>query len=690
MAVTALNTIKNWFKTGLKPTQAQFWATWDSFWHKDQNIPQANITNLQQDLLLKQDKEGLHAVATSGDYNDLENLPGGIVEVNTYEDIPLEEGTYLINTELPSNPPEPPYELSLNTNLYRFDDGYRYKLKELVSVSKAIITRNVVGDEITPSTKVFKDFFYINTSGELIGECIYSIIQVEDDTYEDYNFTISNDIDIPISIKKYYIEGKNGINKGFLNLTMEDVDVEEGLIITKIPFSKYITKSHIFKDNKEIAGPEIGVFKGFLAVKWNNGEFIKNTPFKNLTLRFDFEDIESSLLPTAYVTKNILNSRLNVVNAETISIHSSAMVKTFSEVYDISNGFPNQVYKDTYNNILSFKKANNIKSEILSTNCDIIFSAETQFFTNLRNTYTDALIITPVGGNLNVVINLTDSINKFPPNYIAVTSRAETDNDGTDPLGTSYGFGTEFNEPTLSADLTGQGLTDWPGSQEHQQSPATAIVAAKLKKIKDETGAPWDIVREAARQTASNAGSYNIYRGFGVIDVNAAIAAIPAMLDARSLELAEYFEATSKFPKELKYEDKLDNTPVVKRDIATINASNSFGGQIVSYAAEKSTSVSIGNSWAFGNAMSIFYGILQPVKGRIIALSVYSADNSTGTISVRKNHIPDTQQVLELNNSKSGYVLMNKSFEAGDYIQPIVESGSIGSNSRVVFWVKYD
>ncbi|AUS04475.1 hypothetical protein [Pseudotamlana carrageenivorans] len=72
---TALNTIKNWFKTGLKPTQSQFWATWDSFWHKDETIPQNKIESLQQSFDAKQDKSGLHAVATSGDYGDLENKP---------------------------------------------------------------------------------------------------------------------------------------------------------------------------------------------------------------------------------------------------------------------------------------------------------------------------------------------------------------------------------------------------------------------------------------------------------------------------------------------------------------------------------------------------------------------------------------------------------------------------------------
>ena len=47
MAKVNLNTIKNWFKTGLKPTQTQFWDTWDSFFHKDDQIPIAQIEGIQ-------------------------------------------------------------------------------------------------------------------------------------------------------------------------------------------------------------------------------------------------------------------------------------------------------------------------------------------------------------------------------------------------------------------------------------------------------------------------------------------------------------------------------------------------------------------------------------------------------------------------------------------------------------------
>jgi hypothetical protein len=48
MSKQSLNSLKNWFKTGLKPTQAQFWDWLDSFWHKDEAIPLEKIEGLTE------------------------------------------------------------------------------------------------------------------------------------------------------------------------------------------------------------------------------------------------------------------------------------------------------------------------------------------------------------------------------------------------------------------------------------------------------------------------------------------------------------------------------------------------------------------------------------------------------------------------------------------------------------------
>ena len=47
MAKVNLTVIKSWFKTGLKPNEAQFGDTWDSFIHKDDPIPIAQIDGVQ-------------------------------------------------------------------------------------------------------------------------------------------------------------------------------------------------------------------------------------------------------------------------------------------------------------------------------------------------------------------------------------------------------------------------------------------------------------------------------------------------------------------------------------------------------------------------------------------------------------------------------------------------------------------
>ena len=43
MAVTSINQIKNWFKTGLKTAQEHFWHWMDSYWHKEDEIPISSI-----------------------------------------------------------------------------------------------------------------------------------------------------------------------------------------------------------------------------------------------------------------------------------------------------------------------------------------------------------------------------------------------------------------------------------------------------------------------------------------------------------------------------------------------------------------------------------------------------------------------------------------------------------------------
>ncbi|MEN2400574.1 hypothetical protein GKZ90_0012355 [Flavobacterium sp. MC2016-06] len=62
MAIQTLNTIKNWFKTSLKPTQAQFWDTWDSFRHKNEKIAVEDIEGIEELLNSKTDESNFKTI----------------------------------------------------------------------------------------------------------------------------------------------------------------------------------------------------------------------------------------------------------------------------------------------------------------------------------------------------------------------------------------------------------------------------------------------------------------------------------------------------------------------------------------------------------------------------------------------------------------------------------------------------
>ena len=57
--MTEKNILQNWFVTGAKPTQEQFWAWQESYWHKGESIPTEKILGLSEVLANKADIEML-------------------------------------------------------------------------------------------------------------------------------------------------------------------------------------------------------------------------------------------------------------------------------------------------------------------------------------------------------------------------------------------------------------------------------------------------------------------------------------------------------------------------------------------------------------------------------------------------------------------------------------------------------
>lgn len=77
MAKQTVNTLKNWFRTALKPTQAQFWDWMDSYFHKDDKIPLTSLDGLQEELDKKRSTDTpIEINEVSGLEEALENAGG--------------------------------------------------------------------------------------------------------------------------------------------------------------------------------------------------------------------------------------------------------------------------------------------------------------------------------------------------------------------------------------------------------------------------------------------------------------------------------------------------------------------------------------------------------------------------------------------------------------------------------------
>lgn len=198
----------------------------------------------------------------------------------------------------------------------------------------------------------------------------------------------------------------------------------------------------------------------------------------------------------------------------------------------------------------------------------------------------NVLFVLAHNGNTAVRHDVTSAADEFFNHTILVSAGDATDPSYATNWQTSYGFGVEFCESTYPSESVAQ----------HEQSPATAIVAAKLMSIKDLTNASWRIVRNAARQTASNSGVWDMYRGFGVIDVDAAVALIQSV--NYSQMLAKRHNDINRIEAIVKSEDIHKDAYVAKRHLPFV----AEDAKVLMTSMETSyTTVTAGHTFEIGN-----------------------------------------------------------------------------------------
>lgn len=95
--MTDKNTIQNWFRNGLKPTQEQFWAWQDSYFHKSEKISQTQIEGLGDSLANKADASQIPSNIATVDSGDVE---GNVHTKEQIAELLENSGKNMANTDL--------------------------------------------------------------------------------------------------------------------------------------------------------------------------------------------------------------------------------------------------------------------------------------------------------------------------------------------------------------------------------------------------------------------------------------------------------------------------------------------------------------------------------------------------------------------------------------------------------------
>lgn len=256
MAKVDLSTIKNWFKTGLKPTQQQFWNTWDSFWHKDDEISQTNIENLTADLGDKADtdaenltpqnvtswKEKLGVTSQTG---------GGDMYKSDYDPLSRKEPVafftdlddYYTKTESDAN-----FEPIITQKKSAFNQNFGFGENDVARGNHTHEYKTVAGNEIT------------GTGDIPIDEEVVRLKQQYHDLELDHTFT------------------QKDFNQAILDFVKQRIKVKKTVYNSEIQGIRDGVNHEFSIEEKYVPGSLEVHYNGKMMTKGNDGDFVENNP----------------------------------------------------------------------------------------------------------------------------------------------------------------------------------------------------------------------------------------------------------------------------------------------------------------------------------------------------------------------------------------------------------------------------
>ncbi|MFH6947803.1 hypothetical protein ACHRV6_04880 [Flavobacterium sp. FlaQc-51] len=244
MATQTLETIKKWFKTGLKPTQVQFWDTWDSFRHKYEKVPVKDVDGIDELLLSNADKTVLnnhlsdkeaHAPQINTDWNS----ESGFSQLINKPEFKTINGEKIVGTGDISIIDSGSQNLQQTLNngaTAEFEDTAFIKLLDGEAFQK-VVSWDFLNDSqeahFSSNVSNFSNSIKNGSKSTSIIQQSNELILAKTQDTEDGTFQNKLDLGIPTSYSRFTLPSKEE-DGNYTIATLDDVVGENGLTLKKI------------------------------------------------------------------------------------------------------------------------------------------------------------------------------------------------------------------------------------------------------------------------------------------------------------------------------------------------------------------------------------------------------------------------------------------------------------------------
>lgn len=259
--ITDKNTLKSWFRRGLKPLEVQFHAWMDSYWHKSESIPVGSIEGLENTLNQKAEDAAMNQISSDLEYHKTDE--------SAHQDVRNELKEHTSNYEIHKSSEQ------IRSEIVDEDIPDTIARNQIVDEKLAVKVDKITGSSLVPDNEIEKL--------SNLGKYVSKVADIVYDGKTQLNITVANPSDRGnVQVESLILDEATAEHNGLLSV--KHYNALLGLQMNESYLDKTGTPSATWQLSKD-AGPKIKNSQGAFELRNARDDEYAGLTVKDLTIK---------------------------------------------------------------------------------------------------------------------------------------------------------------------------------------------------------------------------------------------------------------------------------------------------------------------------------------------------------------------------------------------------------------------